>query len=60
MKLADKSVAKYRQSICNNCEYRRPIINQCKLCGCFMSLKTKIDSSKCPINKWGSSTWGGK
>ena len=41
-----------RMAICKNCEWLRPIINQCKKCGCFMNLKTKIKSTKCPLRKW--------
>ena len=26
--------------------------NRCKQCGCFMKVKTKISTSRCPIGKW--------
>ena len=49
--VADKDVAHYRMAICTGCdkfnEKRR-----CELCGCFMDIKTKIGSSKCPQEKW--------
>ena len=45
-----------RLAICNTCpnkkeEYLTKII-LCDLCGCVISLKTKINGQKCPINKW--------
>ena len=57
----DKKLGKYRQSICNKCEHRRKIVNQCKLCGCFLFLKTKLLYSECPIGKWKSpmNSWVG-
>ena len=32
-------------------EYFKPI-GSCKKCGCFVRLKTKIASQKCPLDKW--------
>lgn len=48
---ADKDVSNYRLSICYDCN-KFTKIRQCKLCGCFMDLKTKLGSSKCPEGKW--------
>jgi ribosomal protein L32 len=41
-----------RYSTCKSCdEYFAPT-HQCKKCGCFMNMKTKLEASKCPIGKW--------
>ena len=41
-----------RMSICRSCEFFKPKSEQCRKCGCFMKLKTKIDRAHCPIHKW--------
>jgi hypothetical protein len=41
-----------RLDICKNCEFFFTPTNQCKKCGCFMNIKTKISHASCPINKW--------
>jgi len=41
-----------RLEICSGCEHYRAKTNQCKLCGCFMKLKTKLEHATCPIGKW--------
>lgn len=51
-KKVDSSISDYRYEICKTCPELVKISNQCKKCGCFMSLKTKIESSKCPLGKW--------
>lgn len=42
-----------RMSICNNCPEFIALTTQCKECGCFMNLKTKLPNAYCPLNKWG-------
>lgn len=42
----------YRLEICKTCVFYRPKTNQCKKCGCFMKLKTRLEHAKCPIGKW--------
>lgn len=39
-----------RLEICKTCEYFKN--NRCDLCGCYMNLKSKLETSHCPINKW--------
>ena len=34
------------------CEYYEPKLARCKKCGCFLKIKAKIKSMKCPIDKW--------
>jgi hypothetical protein len=47
-----EEIAEHRLTICVNCEFYRARTNQCKKCGCFMKLKTKLESARCPIGKW--------
>lgn len=48
---ASSDKANERMSICENCP-ELSITNQCKQCGCFMHLKTKLAHATCPLNKW--------
>lgn len=41
-----------RLEVCKTCEFFRERTQQCKKCGCFMKLKTKLEHSRCPIGKW--------
>jgi len=41
-----------RMSICRSCEFFRAKSEQCRKCGCFMKLKTKIERAHCPVHKW--------
>lgn len=41
-----------RLAICRECPYFRASTEQCKKCGCFMKLKTKLERAHCPIGKW--------
>lgn len=47
-----EEIAESRLEICRNCEFYRKRTNQCKKCGCFMKLKTKLEEARCPIGKW--------
>lgn len=42
-----------RFSECLDCDRFIHITNQCKECGCFMNLKTKLPNAECPLGKWG-------
>jgi hypothetical protein len=44
--------SKRRFDICKQCPELLHVTNQCKKCGCFMLVKTKIEASKCPEGKW--------
>jgi hypothetical protein len=51
-KKAEDPLAESRMEICNLCpEFFKPS-SQCKKCGCFMNVKTKLQAAKCPIGKW--------
>ena len=41
-----------RFDVCKSCPELIEITNQCKKCGCFMNLKTKLKEAACPIGKW--------
>jgi hypothetical protein len=49
---SEEELVEARLSICRECEFFRPRTQQCKKCGCFMKLKTKLERSHCPIHKW--------
>ena len=42
---------KNRIAICGNCEHYT-FTKQCSKCFCFMPIKARIKSMKCPIGKW--------
>lgn len=55
--------ARWRMSICTSCEHRDAHNNTCKLCGCFLDLKTKTainystkrlrsEITHCPDGRW--------
>ncbi len=39
-----------RQQICESCEHFK--IFMCKVCGCYMPFKVRIQTSACPKGKW--------
>jgi len=41
-----------RFEICKACPELIRLTKQCKKCGCFMAVKTKIQSAVCPMEKW--------
>lgn len=47
-----EELADERFKICKGCEHLFKVTNQCKKCGCFMELKTKLEQATCPIGKW--------
>jgi hypothetical protein len=51
---ASDAVARARMEICEACPQLIPITKQCRQCGCFMPLKTKLEYALCPLNKWNS------
>jgi hypothetical protein len=48
----NEDLASERYSVCNSCPELIKLTKQCKKCGCFMSYKTKLENSACPIGKW--------
>jgi len=45
-------VANRRYGICEQCPSLIKLTKQCKECGCFMKLKTKLIHATCPLGKW--------
>ena len=48
----EENVAKTRLDICLTCPELIKATKQCKKCGCFMHLKTKLEKAVCPIGNW--------
>jgi hypothetical protein len=48
----DEDTANARMEICNGCPELIKLTKQCKECGCFMAVKTKLNAATCPIGKW--------
>jgi hypothetical protein len=48
----EDSVAESRMRLCLSCPELIKTTKQCKKCGCFMHLKTKLEKAVCPIGKW--------
>lgn len=49
---SQEEIVEYRLNICRTCEFFKPKTEQCRKCGCFMNLKTKLERANCPIGKW--------
>lgn len=49
---ASEEVAEKRFNICKGCPELIKLTHQCKKCGCFMSVKSKLQIATCPIGKW--------
>jgi len=49
---ASKEKEDSRYNICLDCPQLVPVTKQCKLCGCLMALKTKLEKATCPLGKW--------
>jgi len=48
------SYAQARYDICKQCDQLIKNIMICKACYCFLPGKTRLKSSECPLEKWGS------
>jgi hypothetical protein len=48
---ADEKIIEKRLSTCETCPYKMHG-NRCKLCGCFIILKSGIISESCPDGRW--------
>lgn len=49
---ADDELSNKRYEICKSCPELIKLTKQCKKCGCFMAVKTKLQKAVCPIGKW--------
>lgn len=52
--MAKISVEEYekRINICKTCEHFDSYKDKCKLCGCYMTMKTRLSGESCPVGKW--------
>ena len=53
--MVPKRVSTERYDTCLECEHFRHSLKQCKICNCFMQVKTKFQDAECPDGRWG--TW---
>ena len=49
---SDEQIKADRLAICENCEHFKQKMRQCRLCNCFMDIKTTLTRAKCPVDKW--------
>ena len=49
---AEKHTVDMRMGECLKCDFLIPAQSRCSKCGCFMNVKTRLQTSKCPIGKW--------
>jgi hypothetical protein len=47
-----KKVLKDRVTICMKCDKHNKLLNTCKVCGCWLTLKRKLVYAHCELNKW--------
>lgn len=52
MHIAEESIYQKRLEVCNNCEWFDHEAERCRKCGCFVKIKARLMSDKCPLNKW--------
>tara|TARA_R100000734_G_scaffold19149_1_gene18616 strand:- start:1742 stop:1978 length:237 start_codon:yes stop_codon:yes gene_type:complete len=50
--ITDRATFAKRWSTCLTCDYFLHKSSRCSQCGCFMKVKAKMNSAKCPKNKW--------
>ena len=48
----EKENAERRYEVCKECPKFVKLSTQCKICLCFMPIKTKLNMTECPIGKW--------
>jgi hypothetical protein len=48
----DEGLFNERFSICKACPELIKLTKQCKKCGCFMAVKSKMKLASCPLGKW--------
>lgn len=49
---ASQSEIDRRMAICKTCEHFVDNPMKCRKCGCFLNLKTRLETEHCPIGKW--------
>lgn len=51
-KNVEETLLETRLAICNECPFMIKDQQRCGKCGCFLKVKAKWESSKCPIGRW--------
>lgn len=61
-KTADAETARARYDICKTCDNFNSLLKICKLCGCFMPIKTQLAMVSCPDRppRWNAIVGRGK
>jgi len=54
--LVPQEIYKERISICKSCDYYFKLTGSCKVCGCFMRIKSRIATQSCPKGYWEKTT----
>lgn len=54
--LTDSDVALTRLERCEACRHYAVRERQCRLCTCYVDVKTLLASEKCPDKRWGAQT----
>lgn len=49
---ASQSEIERRLAICKTCEHFVDNPMKCRKCGCYLNLKTRLETEHCPIGKW--------
>lgn len=50
--LSSEELATERMKVCVECEHFARFSTQCRLCWCFLDLKTKVLNAECPAGHW--------
>lgn len=48
----EKTNAEERYAVCKTCKKFISVSTQCRVCLCFMPIKTKLNMTECPLGKW--------
>ena len=51
-----KDIYEDRISICKGCTYYSSVLGNCKICKCFMKVKSRIAPMECPKKYWSKTT----
>lgn len=43
-----------RMVVCKDCEFYKKTLSRCDKCGCFLHIKARWATEKCPLDKWGT------
>ena len=51
-RLKNNNTSDERYEICLSCDHFINLTKSCSKCGCFMTIKTKLEHASCPLGKW--------